>query len=324
MIEITVFIDLDNRWVQIRIFAGAKIMKMAKRVGLFLGVNILIIATISVVTSVLGVRPYLSANGIDYQSLMIFCALWGFGGAFISLGLSRVMAKWTMGVKIIEESGASLLELELKSKVHHFAKQAGLNTMPQVGIYESPELNAFATGPTKNRALVAVSTGLLERMNEKEVEGVLAHEIAHVANGDMVTMTLVQGVVNAFVMFLARVAGFFASQFVAEERRALVQFGVVIGLEILLGMLGMIVVSYFSRAREYRADQGGANLSGSENMIAALRRLSVNYNIQNEEDQPALATLKISGKPSRFLSLFSTHPSLEDRIARLEAQTSYR
>lgn len=295
-------------------------MKVGKRIFLFVAVNILIITTLSVVMSVLGVQPYLSAKGIDYTSLMIFCVIWGFGGAFISLALSRMMAKWMMGVKVI---GSDVRDAQLQGlvqRVHELSRRAGLSTMPEVGVYDSPEIHAFATGPTKNRALVAVSTGLLYQMNDSEVDGVLAHEVAHIVNGDMVTMTLVQGVVNAFVMFLARIAGYFASQFVDEEKRPMVQFGVVILLEILLGMLGMLVVSAFSRQREYRADKGGADLSGRENMIAALERLKLNMQQQGQaaDEQPAIASLKISGKTGGFLKLFSTHPDLDDRIARLK------
>lgn len=293
-------------------------MKIAKRVFLFALVNIAIIGTISIITSLLGIQPYLNEKGIQYQQLLIFCVIWGFGGAFISLAMSKFMAKMMMRVQIIDENNANAEARFLLNRVHELAKKAGIQKMPEVGIYESPEINAFATGPTKNNALVAVSSGLLQRLNKNEVDGVLAHEVAHVANGDMVTMTLVQGVVNAFVMFLARIAGFLISQTVAEEKRSAVQFGVVIALDIVLGILGMIVVSYFSRMREYRADAGGASLSGRNNMIAALKRLKENMNIQQEEEQqPALATLKISGKNGGLLSLFSTHPSLEDRIERL-------
>lgn len=292
-------------------------MKIAKRVFLFIIVNILIIATLSIMMSVLGVQPYLDAKGINYQSLMIFCVLWGFGGAFISLALSKVMAKWMMGVKIIDPETSDAKFRNLVQKVHGFARTAGIEKMPEVGYYEADDLNAFATGPTKNRSLVAVSTGLLRNMNEKELDGVLAHEVAHIANGDMVTMTLVQGIVNAFVMFLARVIGFFASQFVAEEKRHWVQFGVVIALEIVLGVFGMIVVSAFSRRREFRADSGGASLSSRESMVSALERLKTNYKIPQTDNQPAIASLKISGKTGGFLKLFSTHPDLEDRISKL-------
>lgn len=293
-------------------------MKIAKRIFLFVTVNILIIATISTAMSLLGVQTYLDAKGINYQSLMIFCVLWGFGGAFISLALSKVMAKWMMGVKIIDPLTTDYEQLKLVHKVHGFARKAGIEKMPEVGYYEADDLNAFATGPTKNRSLVAVSTGLLRNMNEKELDGVLAHEVAHIANGDMVTMTLVQGVVNAFVMFIARVLGFFAGQFVDEEKRPIVQFGVVIALEIGLGILGMIVVSYFSRLREYRADKGGANLSSKDSMISALERLKLNTQLQQADDQPAIASLKISGKVGGFLKLFSTHPDLDDRIRSLK------
>jgi heat shock protein HtpX len=294
-------------------------MKLTKRVMLFVGVNILIVGTISVLMAVFNVQPYLTARGINYESLLIFCALWGFGGAFISLALSRVMAKWMMGVKVID---ASVQDPELRSlvqRVHEFARRAGLEKMPEVGVYDGAELNAFATGPSKSRSLVAVSSGLLSGMNRKEVDGVLAHEVAHIANGDMVTMTLVQGVVNVFVMFLARVIGFFASQFVAEERRWLVQFVVVIALEIALGILGMMVVGFFSRQREYRADAGGASLAGRENMVAALERLKLNYGLDQQAQQASLATLKISGKSGGLLRFISTHPALDDRIQRLRA-----
>ena len=293
-------------------------MKIAKRVFLFVATNILIIATISVVMSVFGIQPYLDAKGINYQSLMIFCVLWGFGGAFISLALSRIMAKWMMGVKVIEPDTRDPELRGLVLKVHGFARKAGIQKMPQVGYYEAEDLNAFATGPTKNRSLVAVSTGLLRNMNESELDGVLAHEVAHIANGDMVTMTLVQGVVNAFVMFLARVIGFFASQFVSEDKRTIVQFGIVIAVEIALGILGMIVVSAFSRRREFRADSGGASLSTTDNMISALERLKVNTQLPKTDDQPAIASLKISGKAGGLLKLFSTHPDLDDRIASLQ------
>lgn len=293
-------------------------MKIAKRVFLFIATNILIIATISIVMSIFGIQPYLDAKGINYQSLMIFCIIWGFSGAFISLAFSRVMAKWMMGVKII---GPEIRAPELRNlvnRVHSFAHKAGIEKMPEVGYYEADDLNAFATGPTKNRSLVAVSTGLLRNMNDSELDGVLAHEVAHIANGDMVTMTLVQGVVNAFVMFLARVIGFFASQFVSEDKRTIVQFGIVVVSEITLGILGMIVVSAFSRRREYRADQAGASLSSTDNMISALERLKVNGQSPKTDDQPAIASLKISGKTGGILKLFSTHPNLDLRIQNLK------
>lgn len=292
-------------------------MRIAKRVLLFVGVNILIVATLSIVSSVLGLQPYLQAQGLNYQALALFCLVWGFGGAFISLALSRVMAKWMMGVKVLDPQSVGPDLRPLVMRVHELSRRAGLTTMPEVGIYDSPEVNAFATGPTKNRALVAVSTGLLQRMNDQEVDGVLAHEVAHITNGDMVTMTLIQGVVNAFVMFLARVIGFFASQFVDEEKRPLVQFGIVFVLEMILGVFGVLVVSAFSRAREYRADAGAATLTSRGNMIAALKRLQREVLGPDSQEAPGLASFKISGKSQGWMSLFSTHPSLEDRIRRL-------
>lgn len=299
-------------------------MRIAKRIFLFIATNILIIATLSIAMSALGLQPYLEAKGINYPSLLVFCVVWGFGGAFISLALSKVMAKWMMGVQIIDPQTRDAEMRSLLLRVHGFARKAGIKKMPEVGYYESEDLNAFATGPTKSRSLVAVSTGLLKNMNENEIDGVLAHEVAHIANGDMVTMALLQGIVNAFVMFLARVMGFFASQFVSDDKRSIVQFGTVFVLEILLGILGLIVVSAFSRRREYRADSGGAALSNRDNMIAALERLKLNYHMDQIEDQPAIASLKISGKAGGILKLFSTHPDLDDRIARLKSTRGSR
>ncbi len=293
-------------------------MRLAKRVLLFILTNVLVIVTLSVAMSALGIRPYLEDNGINYRALLAFCAIWGFGGALISLAISRIVAKWAMGVRVIDPQTTEPEPRSLVRKVHYLARKAGIKRMPEVGIYEADELNAFATGPTRNRSLVAVSSGLLRDMSETELEGVLAHEVAHIANGDMVTMTLVQGVVNAFVMFLARVIGFTVSQLVSDEKRNLVQFLIVFVLEIALGILGMIAVSYFSRIREYRADDGGASLSTSESMISALEKLKTNqHQAHLDSGQTAIASLKISGKAGGFLKLFSTHPDLDDRIQRL-------
>jgi heat shock protein HtpX len=292
-------------------------MRFGKRILLFVASNVLIIATISIAMQLLGVQPYLDANGINYQSLLIFCVMWGFGGAFISLAMSRMMAKWMMGVKIIDPKAANPELRDLVQRVYGFSRQAGLTVMPEVGYYESPDLNAFATGPTKNRSLVAVSSGLLQSMDRNEVDGVLAHEVAHIANGDMVTMTLIQGVVNALVMFMARIAAFAAAQFVPEDKRQITQFAIIIGFELILGILGMIVVASFSRAREYRADAGGAKLAGKQNMIAALERLKLNYRLPEMNEQPAIASLKISGRRSGWAKFFATHPDLDDRIAKL-------
>ena len=298
-------------------------MRIAKRVFLFVAVNVLVVATISVVLSLLGVRPYLTSRGIDFTALAVFCLVWGFGGAFISLGLSRVMAKWSMGVQIIDPNTNDPTLRALVRAVDRLSQSAGI-PMPEVGIYESPEVNAFATGPTKRSSLVAVSTGLLQRMDQPEVEGVLSHEVAHIANGDMVTMTLIQGVVNAFVMFLARVIAFAAAQFMSRDRDEnegfsygiyfLVQFV----CEIVFMVLGTIVVAWFSRWREFRADAGGAQIGGRERMIGALEALQRTVEIRDPRPQEAVATLKISN-PNGMMRFFMTHPPLEERIARLRA-----
>ena len=295
-------------------------MAMMKRIFLFMIVNVLVIVTISIVSSLLGIQPYLSAQGINYESLMIFCLMWGMGGAFISLALSRVMARWMMGVKVIAPDTREGELGSLLQKVHRLARAAGLSKMPQVGIYQSPDINAFATGPTKSRSMVAVSSGLLTRMNDNETEGVLGHEIAHIANGDMVTMTLVQGIVNAFVMFFARVIAFFVSSTVDERYQFMVRFAVTIALEIALSFLGMMVVAWFSRWREFRADAGGARLAGRENMIAALEALDRNFAAlrADKEEHASVATMKISGKSGGLMALLSTHPPLQERIRQLQ------
>lgn len=292
---------------------------MFKRIFLFMAVNILVLVTISIVLQVLGVRPYLTAYGIDYQALMAFCLVWGMGGAFISLALSRIMAKWMLGVKVIDPERAHGELGELVQTVHRLARSANLPAMPEVGVYDSPEVNAFATGPTRARALVAVSSGLMGRMSQRQMEGVLGHEVAHIANGDMVTMTLLQGVVNAFVMFFARIIAFAVSQSVKEESRRMVNFLVTMVLEIIFSLLGAVVVSYFSRRREFSADEGGARLAGSASMIDALKALKRSSETIGVEEHASLATLKISGSPSGLLALLATHPPIEARIARLEA-----
>jgi heat shock protein HtpX len=299
-------------------------MAFAKRMVLFFIVNIAMITTISILLSVLGVGPYLSKSGLNYESLAVFCLVWGMGGAFFSLAISRITAKWMMGVKVIDPQNPGQYQ-DLLQRVHLLAKAARLPAMPEVGVYESPEVNAFATGPSKKRSLVAVSTGLLHSMDRDQVEGVLAHEVAHIANGDMVTMTLVQGIINAFVMFIARIAAYAISAAIANRSddsdeapaNPMVFHLVTIVLEIALGILGTMVVAYFSRAREFRADEGGAKLAGREKMRSALEKLLQNSN-RIDTAHESLATLKISGRRGGFLALFSTHPPLEDRIARLK------
>ena len=299
-------------------------MAMAKRVFLFLTVNILIVLTISFVINLLGVRPFLDQRGIDYTGLLIFCAIWGFLGAFISLALSRVMAKFAMGVKTIDPQKASAGERELVNTVYKLAQKAGLTTMPEVGIYQSHEVNAFATGPSRSRSLVAVSSGLLQRMDNEAVEGVLGHEIAHIANGDMVTMTLLQGVINTFVMFFARIAAWAISNALAGDRdrgrgaSPMIYFVTLIAFEILFSLLGAMVVAAFSRWREFRADRGGATFAGRTKMIHALQSLKGTLN-QVDNAHPAMASFKISGKRGGLLAMLATHPDLDTRIERLRS-----
>jgi len=299
-------------------------MGLMKRIFLFLAVNILIVTTISIVLNFLNVKPFLNAHGLDYTSLMIFCLIWGFGGAFISLGLSRVMAKWMLGVRLIDPTTSDSAHRHLVETVHKLARAAGLTVMPEVGIYNSPEVNAFATGPTRNRSLVAVSSGLISRMSQNELEGVLGHEISHVANGDMVTMTLLQGIVNAFVMFLARVLAYILSGLGNKDKSASSSYFtfniLVIVFQIVFMILGSVVIAAYSRFREFRADKGGAHLAGREKMISALQALQKMQEIRDQKvEKPAFQTMKISHQERGGLfALFMTHPPLGLRIQRLE------
>ncbi|AZZ35921.1 protease HtpX [Bdellovibrio sp. qaytius] len=291
-------------------------MNFLKRFGMVIIVNVLIMITINIILNVFGVQPYLQTYGINYASLAAFCLIWGFGGAFVSLLLSKFMAKMMMGVKIIPTDAREPEAQWLLQTVYRLARNAQLSKMPEVGIFDSPEMNAFATGPSRSNSLVAVSSGLMNKMNKDEVEGVLAHEIAHVANGDMVTMTLVQGVVNAFGMFLSRVIGHILSTQVEEKSARTVRWVSTLILDIVFSILGMFVVTAFSRYREYRADAGGANLGGKDKMIRALQRLQ-----QETAPIPAeapMASFQISDRKTKFIDLLRTHPKLEDRIARLQ------
>ncbi|MGH7971272.1 MAG: protease HtpX, partial [Limisphaerales bacterium] len=258
--------------------------------------------------------------------LAVFCLIWGFAGALISLALSRLMAKWTMGVQVIPPETTDPTLRQLVETVHGLARGAGL-PLPEVGIYQSDEVNAFATGPTRSRALVAVSSGLLRRMGSREVEGVLGHEITHVANGDMVTMTLIQGVINSFVLFLSRVLAFALAQAMRsrddrDSGGGALQFVFVILFQIVFSILGSMVVCWFSRWREFRADAGGARLAGRQTMIDALRALQRLHDPETlaaeAQHHQAFQALKISGPRGGMMALFATHPPLEERIARLE------
>lgn len=289
-----------------------------KRIFLFFLVNAGVLITISALVQLLGLGRYLGGYGLDLQGLMVLCLIWGMAGSLISLAISRMTAKWLMGVRVIDPDHASGAERALFEAVGELAGRAGLDVLPEVGIYDSDEVNAFATGPSRRRSLVAVSTGLLARMDDDEVIGVLGHEVAHIANGDMVTMTLLQGVINAFVMFFARVIAMFVGQMVRAELRHIVHFAVGLLLEIGLSILGMLVLAWFSRHREYRADAGGAELAGRRNMVSALHALAGHSELV-EAEAGGLATLKISsGRGGGWARLFSTHPPLEDRIRRLQ------
>lgn len=278
---------------------------------------------ISIITSLLGVNGYISRSGINLGALFTLCLIWGMVGSFISLALSKVMAKWMMGVKLIDGRGSYS---QIYASVKRFSQAAGI-AMPEVGIYESPEINAFATGPSKSNSLVAVSTGLIHSMDSAEIDGVLAHEVSHIANGDMVTMTLIQGVVNAFSMFLSRIIAYVAGKAIGGSSdddgptmvEVMVRMVVTIILDIVFSILGSMVVAYFSRQREFRADFGGAKLAGRNSMIAALENLRRTVNMTDDDRAPALASLKISSKKGNWFALFSTHPPLEERIAALKS-----
>ncbi len=296
---------------------------MVKRVFLFVLTNIAIMAMVSIVLAVLGQLGILGLAG-SHGTLLIYCAIWGFGASLISLLLSRWMAKRAMGVHLIGPDARDADAQWLHATVARLAQQANL-PMPEVGVYDSPEVNAFATGPSKNRSLVAVSSGLFRSMSKPEIEGVLAHEIAHVANGDMVTMALIQGVVNAFVLYLSHVVAMIARNALSSrDERGPSLLGVLAGhvvfiaAQIAFGIIGSMVTAWFSRHREFRADAGGAALAGRGSMVAALRRLMAHQG-QVDRSNPEYATMKIAGGKG-LLSLLSTHPPLEQRIAVLEGR----
>jgi heat shock protein HtpX len=293
---------------------------MLRRILLFFALNALVVLMVSIILNVLNIRPYLSAYGMDYSSLLTFCLLWGMVGALVSLAMSRQIAKWMLRVSVIEPLNPHYKDLIESIRV--LSKRAGI-PMPQVGVYPSSEVNAFATGPTKSRSLVAVSTGLLSKMGRRELEGILGHEITHIANGDMVTMTLLQGVINAFVMFLARILASLLSGFGrgrdSRGGSAMSYFLFTLLFESIFMSLGFMAVAAFSRYREFKADAGGARLAGKDAMISALQALQGMNG--SDEDQKMVAALKISSKVRKgtFARYFSTHPPLDERIKRLQA-----
>lgn len=297
-------------------------MRIAKSIVLLIATNLAIMLVLGIIVSVFGLDTvWMKKSGLDIKALFVGSALFGFGGAFISLALSRIIAKWTTGAQVITQPRTEE-EAWLLSTVTDLSKRAGI-ALPQVAIYDSPDMNAFATGPTRNRALVAVSTGLLRSMNRREVEAVLAHEVAHAANGDMVTMTLLQGVLNTFVIALSRVIGYVVDSALRGNREedrgpGIGYFIANIVSQIVLGILASIIAAWFSRRREFQADAGAAALVGAQPMIAALDRL------RRDHDEPILPEAVKAfgirgGHPSGFMALFMTHPPLEVRIAALQS-----
>jgi heat shock protein HtpX len=284
-----------------------------KRIFLFVATNLAVVVVLGIVASLLGVNRYLTANGLNLGLLLGYALVIGFGGAIISLLMSKPIAKWSAGVQLIDPP-RNADEAWIVDTVRRFADKAGIG-MPEVGIFEG-EPNAFATGAFKNNALVAVSTGLLQGMTREEVEAVIGHEVAHIANGDMVTMTLIQGVMNTFVVFLARVIGYFVDKVVLRNQNEGVGIGYIVTtivLDILLGFLAAIIVAWFSRQREFRADSGAARLMGRKQpMINALARLGGMVPGQLPRNMQAFGITSGVGK------LFSSHPPIEERIAALQ------
>lgn len=287
-----------------------------KRIGLFLLTNIAVIAVAMITLNLLGVGSYMQGTSLDLGNLFMFALVFGFAGSFVSLAMSKWMAKMTTGAQVIE-TPRNQDEQWLLDTVRKQAEKAGIKS-PEVAIYDSPEPNAFATGMSKNNSLVAVSTGLLRFMQRNEVEAVLGHEVAHVANGDMVTMALLQGVLNTFVIFFAKIVAYLVDRVVLKNEEAGHSWTFIIVdivAQIVFGILASIIAMWFSRYREFHADNGGAYLAGKENMIAALKRLQT---MQPGELPDQMAAFGISAKPSSFGDLFKSHPDLNDRIAKLE------
>jgi heat shock protein HtpX len=298
-----------------------------KRIALFLATNLAVILVFSVVWMILssffGLSTFTSQYGVNYTGMLVFCAIFGFGGAFVSLLMSKWMAKRSTGMHVIDQP-RNELEQWLYSTVKRQAEKAGIG-MPEVGIYDAPEINAFATGASRNNSLVAVSTGLLRAMSRDEAEAVLAHEVSHVANGDMVTLTLIQGVVNTFVMFFARIIGNLIDRvvFKNEDGPGIGYFVTVMVLEVVFGILASTIVMAFSRWREFRADAGGADLAGREKMIAALERLAHSYG-QSTLPSEVRAFGISGGVASGLKKLFMSHPPLAERIQALREYTPRR
>jgi heat shock protein HtpX len=288
-----------------------------KRIILLVTTNIAIMVVLSIVVSVFGFDRYLTKEGLNLQALLAFSAVLGFGGAFISLLISKWMAKMAMGVQVITEP-RNADEQWLLNTVRAQAQQAGIG-MPEVGVFDSPDPNAFATGASKNSALVAVSTGLLRNMRRNEVEAVLGHEVSHIANGDMVTLTLIQGVMNTFVFFLARIVGFVVDRLILKNERSggIGYFVTVMVAQLVLGILAGMIVAWFSRQREFRADAGGAHLAGTNSMVGALEALRRVHSPTALPEKMQAFGIR-SGPTQGWQKLFMSHPPLEERIAALQ------
>lgn len=291
------------------------------RIGLFLLTNLAVLVVVGIILSLLGIGSSHTAGGLNYVNLLVICFIFGMVGSFISLLMSKFIAKKTTGTQVIE-TPQNAAEQWLLQTVADLANRAGIK-MPEVGIFPSYQSNAFATGWNKNAALVAVSTGLLERMNKDELRAVLAHEIGHVANGDMVTLALIQGVVNAFVMFFARIIGNFVDRTIFKNESdgpGIAYFVTSIVMDIVLGILASSIVMWFSRKREYRADEAGARLAGKQAMISALLRLKGEQQLPDQMPQEMKAFALNAGKEERFsvAALFHSHPTIEQRVAALQ------
>ncbi len=294
-----------------------------RRIGLFIALNFVIILTISILMKVFNVQPYLNKHGLDIQSLAIFCLIWGMVGSLLSLAMSKMMAKWTLGVHVFDATISDYKLRFIYQIVERQAERLGLK-MPEVGVFETEMVNAFATGPSRSNSLVAVSRGLINKLSDAEIEAVIGHEMSHVANGDMVTMTLLQGIVNAFVMFLARVLAFIVSNLgkSRDDNRSSVNgsfYLLTFVFEIIFMILGSMVIAAYSRYREYRADRGGALLSSKRQMISALHTLErVHDEGLPQNAAKSMDAFMIRGRPSKFLSLFASHPPIHKRIERLD------
>ena len=297
---------------------------MFKRMFLFFSLNILIVACVSILSDLVGLRPYITRAGLDLESLALFCLIWGMTGSFISLLLSKKIAKWMLNLKILH-AGEALSESEQRifSMVRNISIRAKLSSVPEVGIWQSGQSNAFATGSSKNSSLIAVSTTLLDTLSERELEAVIAHEMAHIINGDMVTMALLQGVINSFVMFLSRIFAYAITSKDNKRQSSHLSYTLFTMLfEVIFLSLGSLLIFFVSRKREFAADRGGAKLVGKDSMIAALRALERNAPLSKKdfEKQKSLAAMMVcSSKKGGISQLFATHPTIKERILYLES-----